>query len=352
MQSHAKASHATERAPSTRPPPAVTRSVSRPLPLLMRSACACGGTCPHCAAEGQIKGAAEARGERARATCSSRKPTASPITSWAAVLACQSMPASRSTCNPAHVRRLRGGRAGQRRCSGNPVARAVAPFRRQPNPSFSRWAVAVHRCRGPEAQYYESRFGRSFGDVRIHTGATADAAAKSINARAFTLGNDIAFANGERDFASDPGRRLMAHELTHTVQQSSGVGYVQRGSAGLFGGKCCNPAKRVEWALVGAGDWKQLEPGACTGTTEDCDGMTCGGGFYRVENLKPGVVRHRTMTTRPLARGDGRRVRPAPMRPRRPRKAAQPATRRPTMSTTPQRPRRVPTGSGRFRLTS
>lgn len=80
----------------------------------------------------------------------------------------------------------------------------------------------------------------------------------------------------------------MAHELTHTLQQSADTDSVQRGSAGILGGTCCNPTSRVEWALVGAGVWKKLEPGECTGTTEDCDGMTCGGGFYHVDNLQRG----------------------------------------------------------------
>jgi Domain of unknown function (DUF4157) len=139
-----------------------------------------------------------------------------------------------------------------------------------------------------EANYFEPRFGRSFSDIRIHNGDSADKAARSINARAFTLGNNIAFANGEYDSSSVSGRKLMAHELTHTLQQSSGDHSVQRGSAGILGGKCCNTASRVEWALVGEGVWKKLGPDECTGTTEDCDGMTCGGGFYHVDNLQTG----------------------------------------------------------------
>jgi hypothetical protein len=137
--------------------------------------------------------------------------------------------------------------------------------------------------------FFEPRFGQSFSDVRIHTGAAADQAAKSINAKAYTLGNNITFANGEYDFSSSSGRRLMAHELTHTLQQSAGTKSVQRGSAGLLGGKCCLRAPRVEWALVGAGVWKKLEQGECTGTWEDADGMTCGGGFYRVGNGQAGT---------------------------------------------------------------
>ncbi len=58
-----------------------------------------------------------------------------------------------------------------------------------------------------ERAFFEPRFGRSFEDVRVHTGRTADAAAKSINARAFTLGRDIAFASGEYSPGSAESRR-------------------------------------------------------------------------------------------------------------------------------------------------
>ena len=58
---------------------------------------------------------------------------------------------------------------------------------------------------------------------------------------------------------------------------------------GLLGGKCCNKSKGTEWALVGEpGVWRRLPPGACTGAFDDCDGMTCGGGFYYIKNLENG----------------------------------------------------------------
>lgn len=75
-----------------------------------------------------------------------------------------------------------------------------------------------------ERAFFEPRFGRSFERVRIHDGANAGAAAKGIQARAFTLGNDIAFAGGEYRPGSSGGRRLMAHELTHVIQQGGGGG--------------------------------------------------------------------------------------------------------------------------------
>lgn len=72
--------------------------------------------------------------------------------------------------------------------------------------------------------YFEPRFGHDFGDVRIHTGPQADTAAASVQARAFTLGRDVVFAAGEHDPGSAGGQRLLAHELTHVVQQSATPG--------------------------------------------------------------------------------------------------------------------------------
>ena len=67
--------------------------------------------------------------------------------------------------------------------------------------------------------HFEPRFGRSFKNVRIHTGTTANQVARILQARAFTLGNTIAFANGEFQPGTFEGQGLLAHELTHTVQQ-------------------------------------------------------------------------------------------------------------------------------------
>jgi len=69
----------------------------------------------------------------------------------------------------------------------------------------------------------EDRMGDSFGDVRIHTGSTAAAACESINARAFTVGNHIAFNSGEYDPSSPEGQHVLAHELAHVRQQTQGA---------------------------------------------------------------------------------------------------------------------------------
>ncbi|MEO6897940.1 MAG: DUF4157 domain-containing protein [Caldimonas sp.] len=75
----------------------------------------------------------------------------------------------------------------------------------------------------------EPTFGRELGDVRIHRDAPAQAAAHAIQARAYTVDNDIAFAAGAYQPANTDGRRLIAHELSHVLQQrESGTPTVQR----------------------------------------------------------------------------------------------------------------------------
>ena len=78
---------------------------------------------------------------------------------------------------------------------------------------------------------FESRFGVDFGAVRIHTEPRAAQAAQDLRARAFTTGWNIAFAQGQ--FAPDTfaGRKLLAHELTHTLQQNASHDRSPSGSA-------------------------------------------------------------------------------------------------------------------------
>ena len=68
----------------------------------------------------------------------------------------------------------------------------------------------------------ESRFGHDFGRVRIHTGGAAAVAARSVSANAYTVGENIVFDNGKYAPDSASGRKLIAHELTHVVQQTRG----------------------------------------------------------------------------------------------------------------------------------
>jgi hypothetical protein len=69
--------------------------------------------------------------------------------------------------------------------------------------------------------FMEPRFGRDFSDVRVHTDAKAAESAQTVNALAFTVGRDIAFAHGQYAPSTNEGRKLLTHELTHVVQQSA-----------------------------------------------------------------------------------------------------------------------------------
>jgi hypothetical protein len=72
--------------------------------------------------------------------------------------------------------------------------------------------------------FFEPRFGHDFSRVRVHAGDQAAHAAHAVGARAFTFGNDIVFGAGEYAPAGPVGRRLLAHELAHVVQQGAGAG--------------------------------------------------------------------------------------------------------------------------------
>jgi hypothetical protein len=71
---------------------------------------------------------------------------------------------------------------------------------------------------------FESRLGGDFGAVRVHNSERAHAAATSLGANAFTVGNDITFARGRYAPSTMAGQRLLAHELVHVMQQRRGVG--------------------------------------------------------------------------------------------------------------------------------
>ncbi len=97
--------------------------------------------------------------------------------------------------------------------------------------------------------YMEPRFGADFSGVRVHPGGEASQLNRQLSAQAFTHGQDIYLGNGRYDPGSSAGRRLLAHELTHVVQQTgraqrklAGGGVIQR----IFGIGKKKPSSRVE----------------------------------------------------------------------------------------------------------
>ncbi|HET6420524.1 MAG TPA: DUF4157 domain-containing protein [Geobacteraceae bacterium] len=76
---------------------------------------------------------------------------------------------------------------------------------------------------GAARSIMEPVFGADFSNVRVHTGPQADSLNRTLSARAFTTGRDIFFRDGEYNPGSSSGRDLLAHELTHVVQQGEGI---------------------------------------------------------------------------------------------------------------------------------
>ena len=91
----------------------------------------------------------------------------------------------------------------------------------------------------------EPAMGADFSGVRVHTGGQADTLNRNLSARAFTTGQDIFFKQGEYSPGSSSGRELLAHELTHVVQQ--GGDRVQAQADGRRGGRPVRAGGRPVW---------------------------------------------------------------------------------------------------------
>lgn len=90
----------------------------------------------------------------------------------------------------------------------------------------------------------EARMGHDFSDVRVHTDSAADHSARSVQAHAYTAGSDIVFQRGTYDPDSEGGKTLLAHELTHVVQQRNGP--VDGSPMGSGGVSVSDPSDRFE----------------------------------------------------------------------------------------------------------
>jgi hypothetical protein len=190
------------------PQPAATPAASHePLRLQRKAgACSCGGSCPRCTGnldseEGRIQrqlriGASDDALEReadrvaAAVTASSGSDRVSP-----AAQAIQRLPAG-----------------------GADAAGGAAPASVQQ--TLGRSGSALDS--GVREQM-EQRFGQDFDNVRVHADASAARSAEAIDAQAYTAGANIVFATGQYAPQSAAGQHLIAHELTHVVQQAGGA---------------------------------------------------------------------------------------------------------------------------------
>jgi len=89
----------------------------------------------------------------------------------------------------------------------------------------------------------QARLGHDFSDVKVHTDSQAHESARSVNAHAYTVGSSVVFQRDKYDPSSTEGKTMLAHELTHVVQQRSGP--VDGTSAG-GGIKISDPSDRFE----------------------------------------------------------------------------------------------------------
>src|SRR5947209_2458285 len=71
--------------------------------------------------------------------------------------------------------------------------------------------------------FMEPRFGHDFSKVRVHANDHADRSVHAVNALAYTVGGHVVFGVGQYQPDTAAGRKLLAHELTHVVQQSDGI---------------------------------------------------------------------------------------------------------------------------------
>jgi hypothetical protein len=158
------------------------------------------------------------------------------------------------TVNPAgdgHEREA--GQVSDHIVEGPAAGRRLPQIARGPDPSvpppFVRQALSApgHPLDPATREFMEAGFGRDFRDVRLHADPLAAGSAKAVGALAYTVGRDIAFASGQLAPATVEGRRLLAHELTHVVQQRQSGAALQ-----------CQPDRRTVGArMISVGELQE-----------------------------------------------------------------------------------------------
>jgi hypothetical protein len=151
-------------------------------------------------------------------------------------------------------------------------------------PRFSALRGGGQPLPASERAFFEPRFGHDFANVRLHSGPAASELASSVHARAFTLGRSIVLGSDQYAPGTSDGRRLMAHELTHVVQQRGARESIQRETTTLVGRErvCVVPLKRELTTGSGPDLPKSSAPGGTVvpgteGPHQNCAGMSlCG----------------------------------------------------------------------------
>lgn len=199
--------------------PSQTATSTRPGILRKASACACGGTCPRCRA-GSHAGASP--------TLQAKLPIGEPndpLERMADTVAEDVLRMPEPNSELGNSQATQSGAINERlqmkpantASAGDSAPPIIHDVLRDPGQPLDASTRA----------FMEPRFGHDFSSVRIHADRRAEDAAQSVDALAFTVGPHIVFG-GENRPSSSSGQQLLAHELTHVVQQSSGPSRLQR----------------------------------------------------------------------------------------------------------------------------
>ncbi len=128
-------------------------------------------------------------------------------------LAIKPQPADVRTRVSPHVARFADAARAMRSAGGTSALRSATP-----TPASS---ASGSPLPAPVRGFMESRFGADFGDIRIHTDEQAARRNRELHSHAFTIGNQIHFGRNRFEPGTERGRELIAHELTHTIQQGA-----------------------------------------------------------------------------------------------------------------------------------
>jgi hypothetical protein len=130
----------------------------------------------------------------------------------------------------------------QRAVGNGGVAAFLDGLRASPVPEVLK-AKRGRTLEGGVRAFMESRLGQDFGDVRVHTDALASSSARSVDAHAYTVGTDVVFRGDRYTPHTAAGKRMLAHELVHVMQQRAGP---VDGSPGPGGIAVSDPSDRFE----------------------------------------------------------------------------------------------------------
>lgn len=190
------------------------RSTTETTTVYRKSSCACGGACPACQLKsGNLK--------------ISQPNDAAEIEADSVADRVMRMPAGAETPT---INRTNAADSIHRKCSAceeedetiqrKPLSSGGAVSSQNPDHVNSVISSGGSALDPAARSFFEPRLGYDLSSVRVHTGPSAFESAKAVDARAYTLGNNIVFGSGEYEPHSESGRHLLAHELAHVAQQS------------------------------------------------------------------------------------------------------------------------------------